>query len=420
MKNMKLGMLFLAGYALSGGVANAATYYVAQDGGSNNYTCAQAQAVRTPKLTVTAGIGCLAAGDTLLVRAGTYRESLSNFPSGTSSSNRVRIAAFQGETVWLKPPLGNWVIYYYTQAFTDFDGINVDGTSVGDASIFFEYRDGENPNHNRILNAEVHHREGVANTNAAITVGGTDNEFLNLRVHGTGGPYGFYLAGSRNIVDGCDIYHTSLAGIQIYKNGGNPTGNIVRNTKIHDITDSSFFGAPDPRMWGIIIFGTDNQFYNNTIYGINFPYQSGNAAISLYGGSGTKVWNNTIYNNTTEGITISGTVSAEVRNNIIYKVTHSVFNNAGSGTVQSNNLMGVDPLFVNEYGNDFQLQGSSPAVNAGMNVSGITTDMAGVPRPQGSAADIGAYEYHTAATPATPPAPPANYKIVSSETRGAR
>ncbi len=81
---------------------------------------------------VNAGIGCLAAGDTLLVRAGTYAEEIIIVPSGTSWSNKVRIAAYPGETVWLKPATvanGAVCVIWFDGPFhyIEFDGINVDG-----------------------------------------------------------------------------------------------------------------------------------------------------------------------------------------------------------------------------------------------------------------------------------------------------
>ena len=62
-------------------------YYVAKTGSDSN-SCAQAQSQSTPKLTIQAGIGCLSAGDTLFVRAGTYAELINTtkftIPSGTA------------------------------------------------------------------------------------------------------------------------------------------------------------------------------------------------------------------------------------------------------------------------------------------------------------------------------------------------
>src|SRR5215471_4985169 len=65
-------------------LAQGATYYVATTG-SNSNSCNSAQSQSTPKLTINAGAGCLAAGDTLIVKAGTYVESLRDvIPSGTA------------------------------------------------------------------------------------------------------------------------------------------------------------------------------------------------------------------------------------------------------------------------------------------------------------------------------------------------
>src|SRR5439155_21903705 len=69
------------------------TYYVAQTG-SNSNACAQAQNSTTPKATIigaSGGISCLAAGDALDIRSGTYNESITSYgtptlPVGTSSS----------------------------------------------------------------------------------------------------------------------------------------------------------------------------------------------------------------------------------------------------------------------------------------------------------------------------------------------
>ena len=53
-----------------------------------------------------------------------------------------------------------------------------------------------------------------------------------------------------------------------------------------------------------------------------------------------------------------------------------------------------DPDFVNAGAFNFQLQEGSPCVDVGKNVSTVVSrDLLGVPRPQGSAFDIGAYEW---------------------------
>jgi PGF-pre-PGF domain-containing protein len=58
----------------------------------------------------------------------------------------------------------------------------------------------------------------------------------------------------------------------------------------------------------------------------------------------------------------------------------------------ANSVINTDPFFTSASGNDFTLQSTSPAIDAGVDV-GLTQDFAGVSIPQGSAPDIGAYEY---------------------------
>jgi len=59
------------------------------------------------------------------------------------------------------------------------------------------------------------------------------------------------------------------------------------------------------------------------------------------------------------------------------------------------NQTGADPMFVNvstpPY--DFHLQPQSLAIDAGVIISGITSDVDGLARSQGSSTDLGAYEY---------------------------
>jgi hypothetical protein len=51
-----------------------------------------------------------------------------------------------------------------------------------------------------------------------------------------------------------------------------------------------------------------------------------------------------------------------------------------------------DPVFTSTTAPDFHLQGTSPAINAGLTIGSVTVDYASVSRPQGAAYDIGAYE----------------------------
>jgi len=60
----------------------------------------------------------------------------------------------------------------------------------------------------------------------------------------------------------------------------------------------------------------------------------------------------------------------------------------------SNSLLETDPLFIDPSGTStFQLQSTSPCIDAGDTISGVTLDLMGRHRPMGSAYDIGCYEF---------------------------
>jgi len=57
-------------------------------------------------------------------------------------------------------------------------------------------------------------------------------------------------------------------------------------------------------------------------------------------------------------------------------------------------IISSDPLYVNYAGQDYHLQSGSPAKDTGTATGAPTHDFNQVTRPQGTATDIGAYEFH--------------------------
>lgn len=404
----------------------AVNYYVSlpsnTPAGSDARSCGVSANITTPKATVVSGITCLTPGDTLFVRAGTYNEGISYVPSGTSWSNKVRIANYPGETVWLAPttPPSGVARNIWLDCnchYIEFDGLNLDGRPANISGIWVSTNNGNDPHHIRIQNAELitgaHGSDGAVQFGAHgsnMPIGATgSNEALNLVIHGGGlpGSCGFncseiavYLIGPNNLVENCDMYDTSGAGLQIYSRADPASNNIVRNNRIHDITRS---GDPG-QLWGIIIaLGTNNQIYNNIIYGLNFASTdpNGSAAIAV-GGTGTKVYNNTIYNNVNTGISVAvSAVNAEIRNNIAYLSSVQNYYNIGTGTTHTNNLdNGTNPLFVNAASADFHLQTSSPARGIGADLTSVcppcATDFDGNTRVVW---DAGVYAFTAVVTP---------------------
>lgn len=83
--------------------------------------------------------------------------------------------------------------------------------------------------------------------------------------------------------------------------------------------------------------------------------------------------------------------NVQVGNNLVYN--GGIINGqAPSGMSLSGNFNNTDPRLVNPAALDFHLQSPSPAIDAGAAFTEVTLDFDGVPRPQGAAYDIGAYE----------------------------
>jgi hypothetical protein len=188
--------------------------------------------------------------------------------------------------------------------------------------------------------------------------------------------------------------------------------------------------------------GNDNEFYYNLIYGrtenpaTDYSDNSEGVYLDLVGSGicdGVKVYNNVFYDIFNEAISISACSNALIKNNIVMdagqggdqpNIAVYLKSSAGAGNVISDNEfydtdtstvinykgskctpayadanhpefsnnINSDPKFINAPNKDFRLQPDSPCIDAGTNV-GLTLDFEGNSVPQGSAPEIGAYEY---------------------------
>lgn len=360
------------------------TYHVATSGSdSNEGTLAQ------PFLTLNKGVTVMKPGDTLVVQPGVYAESLhSVIPSGTSWSLPVTVtAADPANRPVIRPGAGAARVLDFGDFSTDqyivVDGFVLDGVSVTFDTVKLHGL----AHHIRIANSEV-----MNSPNQGILVIGDDNQFINLNVHDNGDDiqfdHGIYLSGSRNLVEGSDVHHNASYGIHIF--GPSPDDNIVRNTIVRD----------HPVKPGIVINGDRNHIYNNLIF-------RNRGGIEVFGGNADGNFNNnTIVGNTGPGIQALSplTVNASIKNNIVYQ-NESGITDSSTASMITNNLT-ADPLFIDPTNGDFRIRFGSPAMEAGLNLAAVdvTTDFAGVPRPQGGFYDIGAYEVVLDANP--PPEAP--------------
>jgi hypothetical protein len=85
----------------------------------------------------------------------------------------------------------------------------------------------------------------------------------------------------------------------------------------------------------------------------------------------------------------SAPTDPEINNDLTNTVAAVTYTDIQGGYTGTGNL-NLDPQFVNAGASNYHLSGTSPAINAGLNL-GVSTDLDGNPR--NSQPDMGAYEY---------------------------
>lgn len=380
-----------------------ATYHVAPSG--NNSSPGSAT---QPFQTIAKGVSLLRPGDTLLVHAGTYAETFSSIPAGSSWSSPVTIKAFENDRPVIRPASGADRVFTFTspQSYIVVDGFILDAVNV----VYDAVKITSGAHHIRLQNCEVMNspNQGILMT----TQFSGNNELINLDIHHNGRDdfdHGVYISTSNNLVDKCRIHHNAGWGVHVYSGEPYNHSNVIRNNRLYD-------NAQKGRGPGIGFYaGTGQTAYNNIIWNNN------GGIILNYGASNAKVFNNTIFKSRASGILVgeqsssdhianniisqsvgygilveSGSQNSTVQNNLLYANNSGAFRDSGGKTTFSSNLSGTssgeDPKFVNSSAFDFHLLSSSPAIARGLILPEVTIDFDGVVRPRVNACAIGAYE----------------------------
>ena len=208
---------------------------------------------------------------------------------------------------------------------------------------------------------------------------------------------------------------------------GSATGTGTLVLTANTIKGNTAGGAVGGLMtWCNSVSVTNNLFHNNSA-----PWYHG--ALLIDGSASTRVINNTITGNTSEGRGAGLTIQmgedsdrADVYNNIIYNNTgyweandlaifndqdengvaspvsllNNDFDQSSTGTfiaipftIDPSNLNHQNPLFVGSATGGYRLAKGSPCIDTGTSTDAPATDMAGTSRPRGQGYDMGAYEY---------------------------
>jgi parallel beta-helix repeat protein len=419
--------LILIGNILSANVVEATTFYVATNGNDSN-----PGTLSKPFRTMGKGVSVLTPGDTLYVRAGTYAEAFYNtIPGGTSWTNAVTVAAYPGETVTIRPGPGCGTVFHIfgsSKKYIIIDRFKIDGTNCGAGALAVEWATqdiaSDYAHHIRMQNSEMFNFRGPSMNYIILlaaphpSTGLTGyNELINLSFHDNdqGLPDTdpnaeiLYIQSAFNLMERLHIYNNGGSAISVWNTKGESAhGNIIRNSNIHDNGLN-----PKQKGGGVTITRGDGTIaYNNLVCnnkGGTAVFNTGWGFFVAYGVRNAKLFNNTVYGNDLEGIYIDADADGTVvKNNIVYGNLRGPITDTGTNTVLSNNLT-INPSFIDPVHDNFKIQPASAAIDEGVVLSEVPNDFDGVPRPQGSAYDVGAYEYR--AGPVLPN-PPANLRIV--------
>ena len=429
---------FAASLAL-GGSASAATYYVATTGSDSNNGSST-----TPWATLQHAVETVSAGDTILVRAGTYAGCrIRN--SGTSSAPKT-LSRDAGATVVINTPgpqnshsslieieagTGNdvtdWIIDGFEVANSPHHGIDIRITS-----------------RITVRNCYVHN-SAPSSTGTGIFLAFSSHPTIQNNESAYNTEHGVYQSNSADYptISGNRLHHNSGAGVHMNGDYSSkcPCGSTVRDGIISfavvenniiyengtaggsainaDGVDDSIFRnnlVYNNHSSGISLFSVDgshgssrNKVYNNTIvqaldgrWCLNIPKSKGN------GGSptGNVVKNNILYTERTDkgSIDVYSTAAGVLDSD--YNVVVDRFSTNGGTSVTSTlaqwQALGYDghsfistasALFVDPSHDIYQLKTGSPAIDAGTNLSpDVVADINGLSRPQRNAYDIGCYE----------------------------
>lgn len=403
----------------------AATYYVATNGNNNNPgTAAQ------PWATLQKAVDAVAPGDVIIVRPGTYagcrigKSGTPNLPitlkadagvrpliNSLASTNRhqslIEIENFDARVSY-------WII----------DGFELSGAPRHGVDI-------RNADYITVQNCYSHNNGSTSVRGDGIFLGFSEHPTLQFNELSFNSEHGLYHSNSADYptIRGNRLHHNANAGIHI--NGDLSQGgdgiisfgliekNVIWENGVGGGSGINCDGLSDSiirnnllyanHASGISLYAIDaaagasrNQVLHNTIiqasngrWCLNIPPSDGVASPT-----GNIAKNNIFIHPGTRGsVSTYSTSALQSDYNIVVNrfsrddgdtfITLATWQAAGQD--QHSIISTPETLFADAANNNYRLKTGSSALNAGTNVS-VTEDADGVPRPQGSAADIGCYE----------------------------
>lgn len=378
-------LAFVCVFGLTGTVAHAATYYV--DGASLGGSCSDSNngtALTTPWCTIQKAATTAVAGDTVYIRGGTYRETVTIANSGTSG-NPITFTAYSGETPIVNAATAGsgWASLSDTEAST---GIFTEGFEGNDDS-FGTFTSSSVDSGNTLTVESDAPSHGTYSLKA--TFGGTNR---NARV-------------SKTITASADVYQRMFFKINsAYNITAADTGQLIMNERIDSAvsratvellrnSSNQFYlrgRATNPATNSVTTFVTTaaGSIVPDTWYNIEIRYKGGDASTG-----GAELWidgvsqGNTGYNWNTSTTTIGrlewggGTSGTGVASSgsIFYidDVKASTtpigsYSAAGATTTYKMTSVTAEPIFV--YENNALLSTSTAALSTALSAGNYYYD----------------------------------------------
>lgn len=422
--------------------AFSAIYYVSVDGND-----ADPGTQEQPFRTIQKAANIVGPGDVVIVRPGFYNERVDTLrKSGQPGRPITFVAEPQGQATMLGFHLG----YSPGSDYIRIEGFKIVDSGKGVAGILGDYSTGievinnsfeevkntavqigsigKSPDYVRIIGNKVR------GCSKGFSVGGNgviveNNIVIDLKYWGTVEVDYMRFFGTNGIIRNNRFYGINLSPdnigtshVDCFQTWGNTSNYVIENNLCADSHQGVFARTGDGRFSGTRV--TNITIRNNLFVRIGKPITSKNEDRTVQGAEwDLKAYNNTIYGGM-HGISCEIDSKCDIKNNIFFNVDYPYLG-GGVMTVGHNllfhqnksfktwagqgNIVDKDPLFValpsstplGDLG-DLHIKDGSPAIDAGIALSGFSYDIDGISRPQSSAWDIGAYEFFTEKRPASP------------------